>query len=108
MNHLATGPGRIDFGRVAQAALMHSETICRRWTPDGRLEGHEWVAINPKRADRRRGSFKINLRTGRWSDFATGDGGHDLVSLAAYLFDLRPRDAAIKVAEMVGVHPYAG
>ena len=27
----------------------------------------------------------INLRTGRWTDFATGDGGGDPVSLAAYL-----------------------
>ena len=47
------------------------------------MEGHEYVARNPTRADRRPGSFKINLRTGRWADFATGDKGGDPVSLAA-------------------------
>ena len=41
--------------------------------------------MNPTRPDRRAGSFKVNLRTGRWADFATGDKGGDAVSLAAYL-----------------------
>ena len=65
------------------------------------------MARNPKRADHHHGSFKINLITGRWSDFATGDAGGDLISLAAYLFDLNQRDAAIHVAGMLGVDPYA-
>ena len=99
--------GRLDFGRIAGAALAQSETICRRWLPDGRIDGHEWVARNPKRADRRRGSFKINLVNGRWGDFAEGRTGGDLISLAAYLFDLSQRDAALKISEMLGVHPYA-
>ena len=30
----------------------------------------EYVALNPTRADKRAGSFKINLQTGRWADFA--------------------------------------
>ena len=46
------------------------------------------MARNPTRPDRRPGSFKINLTTGRWADFATGDRGGDPVSLAAYLFGL--------------------
>ena len=44
-----------------------------------------YVALNPTRNDRRPGSFKINIRTGRWCDFATGDRGGDPVSLVAYL-----------------------
>jgi hypothetical protein len=43
---------------------------------------------NPRRADKRAGSFKTVIRgpkTGVWSDFATGDKGGDLVSLAAYV-----------------------
>lgn len=56
--------------------------------------------------DRRRGSFKVNVITGKWGDFATGDQGGDLVSLAAYLFKLSQPDAALKVADMIGVSPY--
>jgi hypothetical protein len=75
----------------------------RRWLPDGHRSGAEWVARNPKRVDRRRGSFRVNLRTGRWADFATGDRGGDLVSLAAFLFDLDQTTAARRLASMVGV-----
>lgn len=99
--------GRVDFPRVAAAALDNSETICRRWLPQGRLDGVEWVALNPRRTDQRLGSFKVNLATGRWGDFADGAAGGDLISLAAYLFQMRQREAAIKVAEMVGISPYA-
>jgi hypothetical protein len=99
---------KIGFRRVADAALAHAETLTRRWLPDGRREGAEWVSINPTRGDGRRGSFKVNISTGRWSDFATGDAGGDLVALAAYLFKLKQGAAALKVAEMLGINAYDG
>ena len=99
-------PRKIAFRRIADAALSHADAIVQRWLPDGRREGHEWVARNPKRADRRPGSFKVNLRTGRWGDFSTNDKGGDLVALAAFLFSLNQADAAKRVAEMLGVNPY--
>lgn len=76
--------GRIDFGAIS--AALDPDRCVRRWLPDGRREGHEWVARNPTRGDKHLGSFKINLNTGVWSDFAAGDSGRDLVSLYAYLF----------------------
>jgi hypothetical protein len=97
---------RTAFRRVADVAARHAETIVRRWLRDGRREGAEWVAINPTRADSRKGSFKVNLSTGRWSDFATGDGGGDLISLAAYLHRLDQAAAARRVAEMLGINPH--
>jgi hypothetical protein len=99
-------PRRIAFRRIADAALGRADAILRRWLPDGRRDGSEWVSRNPMRADRRRGSFKVNLRTGKWGDFATGDRGGDLVSLAGYLFKLSQPEAALKVADMLGVNPY--
>lgn len=96
----------IDFSRVASAALANADNIVQRWVPDGRRHGPEWVGRNPRRADKRTGSFKINLTTGCWGDFSSGDYGGDLVSLAAYLFSLSQRDAALRVAEMIGVDPY--
>jgi hypothetical protein len=58
---------------------------------------------NPRRPDRRPGSFLINLRTGKWADFATGDKGGDPVSLAAFLFGLSQSKAAEELARMLGV-----
>jgi hypothetical protein len=97
---------RLAFRRVAEAALSSAETIVTRWLPDGRREGREWVAINPTRSDAKKGSFKVNLNTGAWSDFATGSAGGDLVSLAAYLYRLNQGAAAVRVAQMLGVDPY--
>lgn len=74
-----------------------------RWLPDGQRKGREWVARNPRRADRNVGSFSVNLVTGRWADFATGDKGGDLISLAAFLGQLSQGDAAINVAAMLGI-----
>jgi hypothetical protein len=96
----------IDFRRVAEEAAACAESIVLRWLPDGRREAGEWVARNPKRADKRPGSFKINLRSGKWGDFATGDKGGDLIALAAWLFDLKQDEAARSVAEMLGIDPY--
>jgi hypothetical protein len=94
---------QIDFRKISRSAAARADAIVQRWLPDGRREGHEWVARNPVRDDHRAGSFKINLRTGAWGDFATGDRGGDLISLAAYLFRLNQAEAAKRIAEMLGI-----
>ncbi|MGE3601009.1 MAG: hypothetical protein AB7N70_36310, partial [Dehalococcoidia bacterium] len=93
---------RVDFAAVKHAALAQLEPLVTQWLPDGRREGHEWVARNPKREDGRLGSFKINLSTGLWGDFATGDKGGDPISLYAWLFDLTQLEAARQLAELLG------
>jgi hypothetical protein len=65
--------------------------------------GDEWVARNPRRSDRRPGSFKVNLRTRRWADFAIGVTGGDPVSSAAYLAGIGQAHAARSLAVMLGV-----
>jgi hypothetical protein len=97
---------RIAFRRVADVALGHADALVRRWLPDGRREGVEWVARNPTRVDKRPGSFKINLQSGRWCDFATGDRGGDLIGLGAYLFYLDQAEAAHKIAAALGIDAY--
>ncbi len=93
----------VNFSTINAAALRELPALLTRWLPDGRAVGREWTARNPRRADRAAGSFRVNLVTGRWSDFATGDAGGDVVSLAAYLFGLSQLDAARRVADMLGV-----
>jgi hypothetical protein len=94
---------RIDFASVNSAALRELPALLARWLPDGRTQGREWTARNPRRADRRAGSFRVNLRSCKWCDFATGDKGGDPISLTAYLFDLKQSDAARRLADMLGV-----
>jgi hypothetical protein len=97
---------RIDFIRVNQTALASLPALCERWLPDGRRCGREWIARNPRRLDRRPGSFKVNLITGRWADFALGTGvasGGDPISLAAYLRAVSRVEAANGIARMLGI-----
>lgn len=102
----ALRPGRVDFSRISAAALGRADAVVQGLLPDGRREGAEWVARNPNRQDRKLGSFKVNLSTGRWGDFAAGVRGGDLVSLTAYVARLSQREAAIRLAETLGVHPF--
>lgn len=92
-----------DFDAINRASLSVLPALLGRWLPDGQREGAEYVARNPLRADRRPGSFKVNMRTGRWADFATDDKGGDVVSLAAYLFGLTQSEAACRLAGMLGL-----
>jgi hypothetical protein len=93
----------IDFAAVDRAALGRLPEILARWLPGGRIEGREYVVRNPKRRDQRPGSFKVNLDTGRWADFATGDKGGDPISLAAFLAGCSQVDAARRLAAMLGI-----
>jgi hypothetical protein len=94
---------KVHFATVNSAALPFLPSLLRTWLPDGRRHGSEYVALNPKRHDRRLGSFSINLRTGRWADFATGDKGGDVVSLAAFIFGSGQFEAARTLAAMLGL-----
>lgn len=94
---------RVDIKSVAARALQSADSLVREWLPDGRREGHEWKALNPTRSDSSTGSFSINLNTGAWGDFATGDQGGDLVSLYAYLNSLNNGQAAKALAEILGM-----
>jgi hypothetical protein len=93
----------IDFERINSAALVYFPAVLRRLLPNGKAIGSEFVALNPTRRDRRPGSFKVNLRTGRWSDFATGDKGGDPISLVAYIAGVSQGEAARLLARMLGV-----
>lgn len=95
---------RIDFQRLAAAALARSESLVPEWLPGGHKAGYEWKCINPNRADQREGSFSINLVTGKWGDFACDDKGGDLVALYAYLFCGDDQvEAAKALADVLGM-----
>ena len=95
--------GPINFDTINRAALAALPAVLARVLPGGKRIGSEIVALNPKRADRRLGSFKVNRFNGRWCDFATGDKGGDPVSLVAYLADVSQVEAARLLAQMLGL-----
>jgi hypothetical protein len=85
------------FRDVNQGALQNIKVLLGGWLPGGRYVGHEYVVKNPTRYDRQEGSFKINTLSGKWRDFATNDGGSDVVSLYKYIFGISSRYKAAKL-----------
>ena len=66
-------------------------------------QGTEYLPLNPKRNDNKPGSFAINRNKGAWMDGATGDKGGDLVSLAAWVWDLKQGEAAARLGKHLGI-----
>ena len=95
--------GQVNFKAINAAALADLPSVLRRWLPDAKVVCEELVARNPTRADRRPGSFKVNIRTGMWADFATSDRGSDPVNLVAYLEGCGQVEAARRLAEALGI-----
>jgi hypothetical protein len=95
---------RFDFAIINQRSLAILPSLLPRWLPGGRVVGTEYLGLNPHRSDHHLGSFRINLRTGRWADFALdGARGGDAVSLFAYITGIGQVEAARRLAVMLGV-----
>ena len=91
-----------DFATINATALAALPAVLVRLLPDGKIDGREFVALNPRRNDKRPGSFKIRVsgaRAGSWADFASGDRGGDPVSLVAYLESVSQGEAARRRAK---------
>ena len=102
-----SGP-HLDFGAINSAALANFPAVLARLLPKGKRVGKDIVALNPRRADRNLGSFKVNRYNGKWADFATGDRGGDPISLVAYIENVSQREAALRLARMLGVEVKRG
>ncbi|GAC22511.1 hypothetical protein GMES_0201 [Paraglaciecola mesophila KMM 241] len=92
----------LDFKHLADVALSRSHDVVEHYLPGGKYESDEYVVLNPKRSDSRAGSFKVNMVTGIWSDFATGDKGADLISLVAYVTNQSQGDAYKELSNYLG------
>lgn len=98
----------VSFQELAVLALADINKILAQYLPEGKQYGHEFVVKNPVRSDSNPGSFKINTSTGIWADFATGDGGNDLISLIAYLSHSKQGEAAKALTELLGLDSSPG
>jgi hypothetical protein len=102
MEHVVRG--MIDFAAINDAALSRGRSLVADLVRGGKFHGDEYVVRNPRRDDQHLGSFKINCRTGKWVDFATGDRGGDIVSLFGFVRGISGQgDAARELAALLGV-----
>jgi len=101
--NLVLAPIHVEIQRIANAALLAADNLLVDWLPDGTRKGKEYWPTNPVRGDRKSGSFSINVHTGKWNDFASGDKGGDLVSLLAYLRGCSQIEAARILAGQLGL-----
>ena len=94
---------RPSFEELNRAALGRFEQIMGLLNlAGGKRQGHEYLPLNPRRADHKPGSFSINTTSGAWADFADDAKGGDLVSLAAYIRHEGNGEAARWLGEVLG------
>lgn len=86
----------IDFKAISSALLRSAGDILSEWFPAGVQDGREFRVGNL--AGDKGDSLSINMESGLWSDFATGESGGDLVSLYAAITHQSQKDAAIYLA----------
>lgn len=92
-----------DFSHVNKRALENIISVLSYYLPNGKWQGHEYIALNPTRNDNKLGSFSINANTGEWADFATNDAGGDIISLVAYLEKVNQGHAKTALAKFLGI-----
>lgn len=96
-----------DYNKLNDALAGTLDSLVDRWLPDGKLNGAEYTAINPTRSDNKLGSFKINVRNGKWSDFADGASGVGAISLYAYLNGIKNSEAYDALSDNTEIVSYA-
>lgn len=75
------------FADIVALLQARPEDVAARYAPGGYVSGQQYYARNPSRADRKIGSFYVNVRgpyAGRFRDESSGDKGDmlDLIQLA--------------------------
>lgn len=92
----------VDFEAINQSAISASPAILERWLPNGRIAGKEYE-IGNLQGDAG-ASCKINIDTGKWSDFEAGQSGGDLISLYAAIHRIEQVEAARRVSSDLGIN----
>lgn len=78
----------LDFAGLASNLLSRARELLPVWLPGGRVVGSEYVcgSILGGPGD----SFQVNLKTGRWKEFAGDEKGGDLIALYSAIYGVAP------------------
>jgi hypothetical protein len=95
----------MDFRGLADRLLADADRLLAQWLPAGKRIGAEYrVGSLAGEAGQ---SLSINVRTGRWADFQSGERGGDLIDLYAAIHSLELGEAYRELDGSPGV-PAAG
>ncbi len=97
------GAAMTDFALIKRKYRDNSIAVLQQLVGQGRIEGSDYVALNPRRKDCKLGSFRIDINTGRFHDFATGDRGGSVIDLAMFVYNCEIVEAAQKLK---GLFPF--
>lgn len=92
---------QLDFNDINLQAQTNIGNFLYSWLPGGDLHGDDYCPLNPTRIDKHKGSFRINMKTAQWHDFATGEKGQGLISLYAYIKNITFLESAKFIAEEI-------
>jgi putative DNA primase/helicase len=90
----------INFDRLKEDLLFGASSHLPSWLPGGRVANGEYVCATIHGGQGQ--SFRVNLKTGQWCEFNTGDGdykGGDLISLYAAIQNIEQIESAKYLAE---------
>ena len=89
--------------KLDAALLPQAEAVLSRLIGSVDLKGRELMMLNKERGDKSLGSFKFNIDTGAWADFAAEDmSGHGIVGLVSKYFTLSTQAAITKIRNELG------
>lgn len=94
------------FADLAAELLKSADTLVPLWLDGGKRVVAEWVCGSLMGGAGH--SCSVNLHSGAWSDFATGEAGGDLVSLYAAIHGLSMTRAALELAREHGLEAVTG
>jgi hypothetical protein len=100
--------GYIDKEAVEAALRGCGAAGLKRYFPDGKVVSGEFTCRNIARGDNKQGSFSINLRSGKWSDFATDDRGLGYLGFISCGMGWGFKDGLTALAADMGIIAEAG
>ena len=89
----------IDYDRISNAALNYSEQLMSMLFPSGSILGREFRIGSL--AGEKGNSLSINLDSGLWCDFSSGDSGRNLITVWAAAKDIKNSEAAIEIDKLI-------
>ena len=89
-----------NFTQIKQQYKENPIAVLQQLVGQGKIEGSDYVALNPRRNDSKLGSFRIDINTGRFHDFATGDRGGSVIDLAAFVYNCGIVEAAQRLESL--------
>ena len=95
----------LDFQGLNSLLLTSTLSTLENWLPGGKLRSNEYKCGDIKGGQGE--SLSINIITGRWADFATGEKGGDLISLYQIQNGLSPGEAFRELSNQFGFNTEA-